>query len=139
MSDFKTGDLIIASDWYPVLPTSTRVRYLCTINSTKHLCVSPMDWEEEDFDNVIEYKFIDKPKIIFKVKTASDIIKWLEVNEYKVTEQGSWIPTKEDMLVFSRTMFIECGKDVNRVKRLNRFMQEWIEEVQSSSSSESYG
>lgn len=139
MSDFNTGDLIIASDHYPVLPASTRMKYLCTVGDKRHLCVSPMEWEEGDFNNVTEYRFIDKPKIIFKVKTASAIIKWLEDNNYKVTEQGSWVPTNKDMLVFSRNMFIECGKDFSLVKRPKRFMQEWLEEVQLSELKENYG
>lgn len=127
-TEFKTGDLIIASNHYPVLPSSTRMKYLCTISSDKHLCVSPLEWDEDDFTSITEYKFIDKLKIVFKVKRASEIIKWLEANEYKVTLRGSWMPTKKDMLFFSRNMFVECGKDFDLVKRPWRFMKEWLEE-----------
>jgi hypothetical protein len=127
-TEFKTGDLILASDRYPVLPSSTRMKYLCTISNDKHLCVSPWEWDEDDFNSVTEYKFIDKLKIVSKVKRASEIIKWLEANEYKVTVQGSWMPTKKNMLIFSRNMFVECGKDFDLVKRPRRFMQEWLEE-----------
>jgi len=130
MSDFKTGDLIIVSDWYPVLPTSTRMKYLCTINSTKHLCVSPMEWEEGDFSNIIEYKFIDKPRTVLKVRKASDIVKWLEDNGYRPTMRGSWLSMKERHLLFDKSMFIECGKNFGDVKNQDCFMDAWLEEVE---------
>jgi len=102
--------------------------YLCTVGVGKHLCVTPTEWEEEDFENVCEYQYIDKPRVYYIVKQANEIVKWLEEHGYKPTSQGSWVPKHPEMLVFSRTMFVECGKDLSLVKKPKRFMKEWLKE-----------
>ena len=82
-STFKTGDPIICSDHHPVVTASTRMIYLCTVGVGKHLCVNPTEWEEEDFENVCEYQYIDKPRVYYIVKQANEIVKWLEEHGYK--------------------------------------------------------
>ena len=128
MKTFETGDRIIASDFSPVAPTSTHMIYLCSVEEDRHLCVTKSDWEEKDFSCVTKYKFIETLKVIKKVKKAHEIVKWLEKHNYRVTEQGSWVHNIKSMAVFSRTMFIECGKDIENVKKPQRFIDDWLEE-----------
>ena len=124
MSDYKTGDVILASDHKPVEEKGRKMIFLCSVSSSKHLCVTKEEWEEEDFNSVTEYKYICKPRTIIRVRKASEIVQWLEDNGYHPTEQGSWISMKVGYLVFSKNMFIECGKNFDNVEHQKRFMEE---------------
>lgn len=58
------------------------------------------------------------------VKKASEIVKWLEDNEYQVDRDGNW--ENGDSLAFGVRMFFYCGK-----KKCDDYtwLEEWIEEL----------
>lgn len=75
--------------------------------------------------------FLNAKPIIKKekyLKKASEIVKWLEDNDYYVTSNGSWINNNPEMWAFSSGMFTLCDKPLSNIKGRWGFMPEWIEE-----------
>ena len=62
-----------------------------------------------------------------RVKKASQIVKWLEDNGYKVDEDGDWDKEKVDCK-FLAEMFRYCGKFPDQEEY--EWLPEWLEEVE---------
>lgn len=60
-----------------------------------------------------------------RVKKASEIVKWLEDNGYRVNENGSWVHFNFEKLTFSYIMFQYCGKESSDTFD---WLDEWLEE-----------
>ena len=84
---------------------------------------------DDGYTSVTQHEFtlLYQKQTETRVKKASEIVKWLEDNGYKVDEDGDWDKEKVDCK-FLAEMFRYCGKFPDQEEY--EWLPEWLEEVE---------
>ena len=117
----KTGDKVLARDknsgW-------VRAIYLFTTKYDRHICQRPYDWEHGHISWEIWDEVKPAPRTETRVKKASEIMLWLEENDFKLDEDDDWA---KGTIYFVTSMWKYCGKEPYEGFD---WLPEWLEEVE---------
>jgi hypothetical protein len=129
------------------IKVGSKVKIVRTVDKTGEYNWYPFEFDKEEVGEIFEIRSISKneielerskspayPFFVLKpvktetyAKKASEIMKWMEENNYTVTEMGVWRPSNWEKgwhVFFFPDMWQSCGKVVST----NWWRSEWVEE-----------
>ena len=116
----KTGDRVLVSDGHGW----TIAVYLFTTKYGKHICQSQYNWDCSNISLESWDEVKPAPRTKIRVKKASEIMLWLEENDFKLDEDDDW---EGDTIYFVKAMWKYCGK---KPSKGFDWLPEWLEEVE---------
>ena len=127
MSELKTGDLVLVSDFsVEDCKSSPLERVFLYVGASGQFFCQNADSFEQGSGMATDWEYAIKvPKTETRVKKASEIMKWLEDNGYKMVESYDW--DKSGRITFNKSMWRHCGERPNEYWQ---WLPEWLEEVE---------